>query len=112
MVIQFISEKPLSVNEAWKGKRFKTDKYKNYEYKLLYLLPQIVLPPPPFEIYLVFGFSNIASDFDNPTKLLIDIMQKKYNFNDKHIYRAVIEKKIVKRGQEYFGFKITHYEHS
>ena len=27
--------KPLSVNECWKGKRYKTDKYSNYEDAML-----------------------------------------------------------------------------
>jgi len=31
MIEQKINIKPLSVNDAWKGKRYKTEKYKNYE---------------------------------------------------------------------------------
>jgi Holliday junction resolvase RusA-like endonuclease len=33
-----------------------------------------------------FGFSNKASDLDNPVKLLMDIAQKKYGFNDKNVF--------------------------
>lgn len=101
--------KPMSVNEAWKGTRIKTSQYKNYEYKLLFLLPKITLPPPPFRILLEFGFSNMASDFDNPVKPFVDILQKKYLFNDKNIMEAVIKKKLVAKGKEYVGFKITQY---
>ena len=36
-----INIKPLSVNEAWKGKRFRTDKYKAYQKIVVYLLTKI-----------------------------------------------------------------------
>ena len=101
-----IKTKPLSVNKAWKGKRFKTNAYKAYEQELLYTLPQITLPKPPFKIKFEFGFSNKNSDIDNPAKLLIDIMQKKYNFNDRDIYELYIKKKIVNKRNEYFTFTI------
>lgn len=102
--------KPLSVNEAWKGQRFKTDKYKAYEHKLMYLLPKsFVLPEPPYEIIFEFGFSNNASDWDNPTKNLQDILSKKYKFNDKLILKGSATKVIVPKGQEYFKFDIKHY---
>jgi len=38
-----INYKPLSVNEAWQGKRFKTKAYKDYEKSLMLLLPKIVI---------------------------------------------------------------------
>ena len=34
-----INIKPLSVNKAWQGKRFKTKKYKAFETELLLKLP-------------------------------------------------------------------------
>lgn len=98
--------KPLSVNEAWQGKRFKTAKYKKYETDLLYLLPKIKIPSPPFIIHLKFGFSSTASDWDNPIKPTQDVLQKKYGFNDKLIKRAIVDVEDVKKGQEYFEFKI------
>ena len=105
-----IKIKPLSVNAAWKGRRFKTDEYKAYEHKLMYVLPKsIVLPEHPYEIHYEFGFSNIASDWDNPCKPLQDILQKKYKFNDKLVYKAVVVKKIVPKGKEYFKVNIIHY---
>jgi hypothetical protein len=39
-----IQIKPLSVNAAWKGRRFKTDEYKVYEQVLMYKLPVIEVP--------------------------------------------------------------------
>lgn len=104
-----ILKKALSVNECWQGKRFKTQKYKQYERDLLLMLPQIKLPPPPYEIYLAFGLSNQLSDWDNPVKPLQDILQKKYGFNDREVLRATVEKVLVKKGAEYINFEILHY---
>lgn len=98
--------KPLSVNEAWQGKRFKTQVYKNYETELLFALPNKKIPKPPYKITFEFGFSNKAADWDNPIKPLQDILQKKYNFNDKEVFKAELTKKIVKKGDEYFYVKI------
>ena len=100
--------KPLSVIECWQGKRFKTSKYKDYEKDLLYNLPKRKLPAPPYEINFEFGFSSTLCDWDNPIKPLQDILQKKYNFNDKDVYKATIEKKLVKKGKEYFKVEIKH----
>ncbi|SBV90598.1 conserved hypothetical protein [uncultured Dysgonomonas sp.] len=98
--------KPLSVNEVWKGKRFKTEKYKQYENTLLWLLPKIKIPEPPYEIHFKFGFSNSLSDWDNPVKPTQDILSKKYGFNDKLIRKAIVETEIVKKGSEYIEFGI------
>lgn len=103
-----INVKPLSVNEVWQGKRFKTNKYKVYEALLLNILPDYKLPEPPYEIRFEFGFSNFASDWDNPIKPLQDVLQKKYGFNDKNVTRAVIDKVKVSKGEEYFKFAILH----
>lgn len=101
-----IDIKPLSVNEAWQGKRYKTNKYKEYEETLLWLLPNIKIPNPPYEIYFKFGFSSKLSDWDNPIKPTQDILSKKYDFDDKLIRKAVVETEIVKKGSEYFIFDI------
>ena len=102
--------KPLSVNQAWKGQRFKTDKYLTYEKHMLFILPKIQLPNPPFQINYTFGLSNSLSDFDNPVKPLTDILQKKYKFNDRDIFKAVIIKQKVDKGNEFIDFKILHYD--
>lgn len=99
--------KPLSVNEAWQGKRFKTDAYKKYEKLVLFLLPKIKIPDGPLKISFTFGFSSSASDWDNPIKPLQDILQKKYGFNDKEVIEAVVKKVKVKKGKEFFEFEIT-----
>jgi len=98
--------KPLSVNEAWQGKRFRTKKYKVYTLNILMILPAMTVPEGELELYLKFGFSNSASDFDNPVKCFVDCLQKKYGFNDKMIKRCLIEVEKVKKGGEFIEFEI------
>jgi len=101
-----ITIKPISVNECWRGRRFKTDKYKGYEKEMLLRLPKIDIPKPPFKVYYEFGFSSANSDLDNPIKPLQDILQKRYGFNDKDIFEMTAKRVKVKKGNEYLIFEI------
>lgn len=107
-MIQFkLNEKPLSVNEAWQGKRFKTPLYKAYEQTILLTMPKAKIDPEQMlRIEFFFGFSNKASDLDNPVKLLLDIAQKKYGFNDKNVFELNVRKCIVKKGEEFIHMGI------
>ena len=103
-----IDIKPLSINQAFKGRKFKTHLYNSYQKQLLLLLPtEFEVPEGKLEIVLTFGFSSKAADIDNPMKLFIDILQKKYLFNDNRIYKATIYKEIVKKGKEFIEFDIN-----
>lgn len=102
-----INIKPISVNKAWKGRRFKTDEYKAYQQLLLYMLPDLDVPDGELELIVTFGFSSLASDFDNPVKPFVDCLQKRYGFNDKLIKRAVIEVRKVDRGSEFIEFELN-----
>lgn len=101
-----IDIKPLSVNDAWQGRRFKTQEYKAYETEMLLRLPNGQLPPPPYRIVFEFGFSRKECDYDNPLKPLGDILQKKYHFNDNQIYEVLIRKKIVPKKKEYIDIHV------
>ncbi|MFY0655048.1 MAG: RusA family crossover junction endodeoxyribonuclease [Cyclobacteriaceae bacterium] len=107
-----IKVKALTVNSCWKGKRYKTDEYKNYERLLLFeLLPYIPVPVNcELRVKIIVGFSNRGSDLDNIVKPFLDILQKKYKFNDNRIYKLTIIKEIVKKGNEFIDFNITKYE--
>ena len=98
--------KPLSVNEAWQGRRFKTYKYEQYEKEVIWSLPPITLPEPPFHITFKWGFSNMRSDVDNPTKNFMDCLSKKYRFNDADVHKITAEKVKVKKGAEFVAFRI------
>jgi Holliday junction resolvase RusA-like endonuclease len=107
-----VETKPLSVNKAWQGKRFKTKDYENYEKEVLLKLQPYDLShlKEPLEVSLIVGFSNMASDVDNVVKPFIDILQKKYGFNDKFIFRLIVEKLLVIKGAEFIEFYIKKYE--
>lgn len=104
-----VKVKPMSVNAAWRGgRRFKTKEYVAYEDMLMYLLPKLTIPPEgKLKLVVVFGFSNRASDVDNGLKPFIDILQKKYHFNDKRIYAIICRKEDVKKGKEYIEFDLS-----
>lgn len=103
-----INIKPLSVNQAWQGRRFKSKAYQQYEKDCLFLLQDTTInwDKIPVELSLTVGLSNMASDIDNVVKPFIDVLQKKYKFNDKFIIRLIVEKKLVVKGAEYIEFYI------
>lgn len=109
-MFSIIDIKPLSVNEGYRGRRFKTPRLTKWQNDVLFLLPAGKAPEPPYEIYLRFGFSSLSSDFDNCIKHFTDCLQKKYGFNDKQIHRAVIEKVLVKKGKEFIQWELLHLE--
>ena len=100
-----IEIKPLSVNQAWAGRRFKSPIYKKYERDLLLLLPARFYSNKKLSIKIDFGFSSTASDIDNPLKPFLDILQKKYKIDDKHIYELRVSTTIVKNGFDYVNFR-------
>lgn len=101
--------KPLSVNEAFRGRKFKTEKYIEFQQEMLLKLPKIDILEGKLEIYYKIGFSSKGSDLDNALKQLNDCLQKKYKFNDNLIYKIIAEKEIVKKGQEFIEFKICQF---
>ena len=101
--------KPLSVNEAWQGRRYKTRAYKRYEEILLAVMPDIAIPKPPYRVSYIFGFSSLAADIDNPIKPLQDIIQKRYKIDDKLIKRLTVEVEQTEKGSEFLGYQIETY---
>lgn len=108
-----IQIKPLSVNEAFKGRKTKTVKYLRYQSLLSALLPKTYeIPQGKLQIELEFGFSSKASDWDNPIKQFQDVFCKKYKIDDKRIYKGIVTKVDVKKGEEYIKFKVSSYGNS
>jgi len=97
---------PLSVNVCWQGKRFKTPQYKSYEKELLFTLPPLSIHGDNLSLSIEYGVSSKLADIDNPTKPILDILQKKYNFDDKNIYQLNLTKILVPKGQEYIKIEI------
>lgn len=101
-----LSIKPLSVNEAWKGRRFKTGTYSKYISDVLLILKPLDVPDGELSLSITFGLSSRAADIDNPLKCFIDCLQKKYGFDDKMIFELIVKKEIVKKGDEFIDWEI------
>ena len=69
-------------------------------------MPNIVIPDGKLSLIIEAGFSSRGSDVDNIAKPFIDILQKHYGFNDSRIYKLIIMKAIVKKGDEYIDFSL------
>jgi Holliday junction resolvase RusA-like endonuclease len=103
-----IEIKPLSVNNAWQGKRFKTNEYKLFEKAMLLMLPPLKIDfKKQLKVEVVFGFSSHGSDIDNPLKPTLDCLSKKYGINDNKIYELNVKKEIVKKGEEFIKLNIN-----
>lgn len=101
--------KALSVNKAFQGKRFKTKEYKQFERDMLLMLPKVNLDfKGDLKVVIDYGFSSSLSDIDNPNKMVLDILCKKYRFDDRQIYELKNTKTIVKKGSEFINLSITH----
>ena len=102
-----VNIKPVSVNIAFQGRRFKTPQYKKFEQDLLSILPPKNISANRLKVVYRFGFSSKLSDLANPEKLVTDILSKKYGFNDNQIYEMQLFKEIVPKGAEFLEFEIT-----
>jgi Holliday junction resolvase RusA-like endonuclease len=102
--------KPLSINEAWNGRKVKSAKYRRYEEVLLAILPDLTIPIGDLYVKLVVRYRSNRSDIDNCIKPFLDILQKRYHFNDNRVYRLSIRKEVVPKHEEGITFSITDYE--
>lgn len=97
--------KALSINEAYRGRRFRTPEYDTYIRQMMFALPsKIKAPETEIKLKIEFGFSSFASDIDNGLKCFIDCLQRKYGFNDKKIVELFVRKTKVNKGEEYILF--------
>lgn len=105
-----IDFKPLSLNEAYSGKRYKTEYCKAFVKAVTLMVKPQKLPEPPYKISFIFGVSNIGTDWDNNCKIPQDCIAKKLGFNDKLIYKGEAEKVLVDPGKEFIMYKLEHHE--
>ena len=107
MIQIHLDQKPLSVNEAWLGSRSKSAKYRAFEKAVLLQMPaKKINPELLLRVELFFGFSSMLSDIDNPVKMILDICQRKYSFNDRNIFELNIRKCKVEKGKEFIDIGI------
>lgn len=101
--------KPLSLNHAYRGRRFETPELRAYKDELLYRLPRIKLPTGKLRVVYQFGVSSKNADGDNLVKCFQDALAEKYGFDDRDIYGWAFEKVDVAKGQEFVAFEIGPY---
>lgn len=99
--------KPLSVNQAYTGKRFSTPEKNKFTKACDALIRAGKVPDGKLRVDFEFGVSNKAQDVDGPIKVCLDVMQKRFDFNDNRVYELTARKVIVTKGQEYWAFEIT-----
>lgn len=98
--------KPLSANKMHYGRKVDTKEYRKYAEDLIQSLPDINLPDGFLRVRILACLSSKLADLDNVIKPFLDVLQKRYQFNDRNVYRIVCEKKIVKKGEESLVFAI------
>lgn len=102
-----INIKPISVNEAYRGRRFATKELKQYKKDLARLLPKMEVPKGKLMVRYTFGVSSKASDWDNLIKAFQDCLAEQYGFNDNRIYRGIVIKQDVPRGEEFIEWELS-----
>lgn len=102
-----VAVKPLSVNKCTQGRKVKSWAYRQYERDVLAQLPRTRIPRKNnLELILEVYYSNKCADLDNCIKPFLDILQKRYAFDDRRVYRIVANKHIVPKGEEGISFHI------
>lgn len=106
--------KPLSLNNAYRGRRFTTKELAKFHADVAKLLPRdLILPATDhgkLAVRYVFAVSSKNSDGDNLIKVFQDALAERYGFNDKRIYDWHVTKVDVPRGKEYIEFEIGPYQ--
>lgn len=84
----------LSVNQTWRGRRFKTDLYQQYErdcFKLIRGTPV----KGEVEIHFQFHYKKHPYDLDNGIKPILDILVKTGMIDDDRYLMKLIAEKFV-----------------
>lgn len=98
--------KPLSLNNAYRGRRFKTPELEAFKKAVLWQIPHLEVPKGKLAVRYVFGVSSKNSDGDNLIKVIQDCLATAYGFNDKRIYEWHVTKIDVPKGKEFIEFEI------
>lgn len=106
-----IKTKVLSANSSFYGKKTKTQARRKYEYVLFLLLPNHDYEFTKASRIRFTGCFGITGnqDLDNCLKILLDVLQKKYKFNDRQIHEIHITKQVVKKGSEFLEFSLEKF---
>lgn len=96
-----VNIKPLSINRAWQGRKYRTKEYKAYQEEMHYLLPNKEMIKGKIAVFLTFYLKNPTQcDVDNFIKPILDIFKNKgYIEDDRNVYfvQATKEKDTTSR---------------
>jgi Holliday junction resolvase RusA-like endonuclease len=106
-----INIKPLSLNQAYRGRRFSTRELADYKLYIWANLPPRSDLIGKLAVSYIFGVSNSNTDADNLIKCFQDALAEAYGFNDNQIYEWQIKKVIVPKGKEFVDFQIEPSSH-
>ena len=107
--MHLLNIKPLSLNAAYRGRRFSTPELKAFKSAVYLQLPKIKIPEGKLSVTYHFGVSTKNSDVDNLVKAFQDCVADAYGFNDKRIYQISVQKVDAKKGEEYIAFEIRKF---
>ena len=108
--------KPLSVNQAYQGRRYRTRAYKAFISDALILLNHLKPEKPRGESLMAhyrWGVSSRQSDTDNPTKTFQDTLFDYWGMKtqDSKVEFIILEKVWVKKGEEFISFHVDSHKH-
>lgn len=107
--MEHLDIKAISLNQAYRGRRFATSELKKFKEDIFLLLPKCSINiKGKLEVSYIFGISSRGSDGDNLIKAFQDCLAQAYGFNDNIIYKWKVEKVIVSKGEEYIEFFIKN----
>ena len=108
-----IRQKAMSVNVAWKGKRYTSTAYSQFKLIVGILLnklkPNTDKPPDaPLFAHYRWGMSNMQADIDNPTKPFQDVLFHYWGIKDQdhRIQFLILEKAKADKGDEFIEFHV------
>ena len=112
MIQKTFNIKPLSINKAFQGRRFKTKDYKGYERDLHALGGHFETIKGDVEVTVEWYLKNDKmTDIDNPTKLVLDYLTKAGAYEDDRKIRVLhLYKYETPTKEDYFRITIQKYE--
>jgi len=103
--------KPISTNQLFQGRRFKTKEYNAFLQAALYFAPKVRMIKGTVSVKLDFFIKNVArSDVDNLLKGTLDLIVKAgYIEDDRYIYHLKARKfKVEEEANERIELRIKH----
>lgn len=102
--------KPLSANKMHIGRKVDSGEYRKYKAELIRRLPDVSIPEGPLRVRVLACFSSKLADLDNVLKPFLDVLQARYGFNDRDVFRIVAQKKHVPKGEETLLFAVDSWD--